>query len=345
MGGSLPALALGETADFEIKLAAAPEPVPVGADLTYTITVTNHGPSASTAQVIDALPPTVTFKSALPAGDACSVQLNLVTCTVPNLSSGDVHTITVVVQTTQQGSIVNSAGVNEGLVLDPDPTNNLALRVSTVTNGSPGPGPGQADFAVALKASPEPVAVGDPLTYTITVSNHGPDASTGQVVDALPLTVTYVSSSPPGDDCTLQLNVIVTCNVPSLSNGDVHTIRLVVTPTQTGSVIDTATVNQGLVLDPDPTNNIAIVVSTVVAASPSPSPAPTPSSSPSPSGTTPVGGVDTGAGGTAGGSPLIPLLLLTGLAAAGVVLLRQRLVARGLIRPLSLDLLRRRPRR
>ncbi len=52
------------TADLEVTKADDPDPVLVGETLTYTIVVTNHGPSTSTVELTDTLPGSVTFVSA-----------------------------------------------------------------------------------------------------------------------------------------------------------------------------------------------------------------------------------------------------------------------------------------
>jgi uncharacterized repeat protein (TIGR01451 family) len=55
----------------------------------------------------------------------------------------------------------------------------------------------QADLEISKADSPDPVTVGDNLTYTITVTNNGPDAAANVVVtDTLPSGVTFVSASP-----------------------------------------------------------------------------------------------------------------------------------------------------
>ena len=55
----------------------------------------------------------------------------------------------------------------------------------------------EADLGVAKSDSPDPVQVGRPLTYTLSVDNGGPDLATGVVVtDTLPPGVTFLSAMP-----------------------------------------------------------------------------------------------------------------------------------------------------
>src|SRR5207245_3255172 len=60
------------SADLSITKTDNPDPVNAGATLTYTVTVTNGGPStAANVQVTDNLPAGVTFQSASGTGWTC----------------------------------------------------------------------------------------------------------------------------------------------------------------------------------------------------------------------------------------------------------------------------------
>ena len=65
----------------------------------------------------------------------------------------------------------------------------LASRTITV--------PAYADMAVRMTALPEPVTVGDELTYSIEITDEGPDSAAGIILtDILPAGVSLVSASP-----------------------------------------------------------------------------------------------------------------------------------------------------
>lgn len=69
------------------------------------------------------------------------------------------------------------------------------------------------DLAVSVADSPDPVAAGTQLTYTVTATNNGPNPATSvQVVDTLPADVDFVSASP---GCTAA-GQVVTCNIGEL---------------------------------------------------------------------------------------------------------------------------------
>ena len=59
-------------ANLELIKSDSPDPVPLGEDLTYTLSIANHGPSdASAVTVTDTLPASVEFLSATPSQGSC----------------------------------------------------------------------------------------------------------------------------------------------------------------------------------------------------------------------------------------------------------------------------------
>jgi uncharacterized repeat protein (TIGR01451 family) len=119
-----------------------------------------------------------------------------------------------------------------------------------------------ADLALTKTGSPNPVTVGEPLTYILEVTNNGPDNATGvTVTDNLPANVTFVSATPnPGGTCSGAATV--TCLMGSLNGG--ATVTIVVTPTSVGELSNTARVD-GDQDDPNnPLNNSDTELTTVV---------------------------------------------------------------------------------
>ena len=119
------------------------------------------------------------------------------------------------------------------------------------------------DLSVTQSDTPDPVNVASPLSYTITVSNAGPDDATGvTLTDTLPAGVTFLSATSSQGVCT-QVAGIVTCAVGDLAAGSNATVNIVVSaPFATGSISNSATVN-GNETDPVAGNNSAIEFTTV----------------------------------------------------------------------------------
>lgn len=112
------------TADVAVTVQA-PSTVSLGADLTYTIVVSNRGPAAATGVSLrDDLPASFSFVGA--TGATCSTAAPLV-CALPRLPA----TVTLVVRPTAAGPVTNSVSVS-ATTADPNPGNNRADATSTV---------------------------------------------------------------------------------------------------------------------------------------------------------------------------------------------------------------------
>ena len=204
-----------------------------GSNITYTLTVTNNGPSDSTGgTVTDVLPAGVTFVSS-PTG--CTEAGGTVTCTVPALANtaNFVHTFIVMVDAGQTATIINTATVaaNE---TDPVAANDSASEATPLLGV-------ETDMSISKDDGVISVVPGTNLTYTLTVTNNGPSNSTGgTVTDVLPAGVTFVSS-PSG--CT-EVGGMVTCPVPALTSGDnvALTFVVMVASGQSTPITNTATV-------------------------------------------------------------------------------------------------------
>jgi uncharacterized repeat protein (TIGR01451 family) len=161
----------------------------------------------------------------------------------------------------------------------------------------------KADLSITKTDSPDPLLVDNLLTYTLNVSNGGPDTAKDVVVtDTLPSGVHYESSSTSVGSCS-QSGGTVTCDLGDMQVDDSATITIDVTTKKAGTIENLAEVSSSTA-DPVDSNNSATADTTV---------------NPAPS-----GGTGTGAGGTAHGSPLLPALLVLGtLVLAGALRVRR----------------------
>jgi uncharacterized repeat protein (TIGR01451 family) len=76
-----------------------------------------------------------------------------------------------------------------------------------------------ADLSVTKSDSPDPVGAGSALTYTIVVSNAGPDpASAVMVIDSLPKAVTFVSADASQGSCK-NISQTTTCDLGTIAAG------------------------------------------------------------------------------------------------------------------------------
>lgn len=131
--------------------------------------------------------------------------------------------------------------------------------------------PGSANLKITKSDSPDPVRIGQDLTYTIGVEDLGPSPATGvTVTDNLPRHVDLVSATGPAGACAVQGGK-VTCAVGSLNpvgvryGGAPATVTIVVVPRSTGTIRNTATV-KGDQKDPVTANNKATATTRVIGA-------------------------------------------------------------------------------
>jgi uncharacterized repeat protein (TIGR01451 family) len=126
---------------------------------------------------------------------------------------------------------------------------------------------GATDLCIVKTDSPDPVLVTRDLTYTLTVTNIGPDPATAVVVtDTLPPGVIFLSSSPSQGTCSGTSPV--TCNLGNLATNASATVTILINPTVVGTLSNSATVTSGTA-DPNPSNDSA-TASTTVSATPPP---------------------------------------------------------------------------
>jgi len=99
--------------------------------ITYTLTVTDRGPTSGLNVVVkDTLPTKVQFVSVSPTQGTCT-GTSTVTCSIGAMSNGQVVTITLVVKVKQTGSISNTASVSADSP-DPNTANNSSTVLITV---------------------------------------------------------------------------------------------------------------------------------------------------------------------------------------------------------------------
>jgi uncharacterized repeat protein (TIGR01451 family) len=96
-------------------------------------------------------------------------------------------------------------------------------------SANPDPDAGCIDLETTMTDSPDPVLPGDPLTYTIKVTNKGPQGASQIVLkDTLPGEVAFFSATPSQGSC-METVGLVTCDLGDLANGDSAMVTMQVT--------------------------------------------------------------------------------------------------------------------
>jgi uncharacterized repeat protein (TIGR01451 family)/fimbrial isopeptide formation D2 family protein len=264
-------ISLSGGADLAI-VKTAPATYTPGQPLTYTLVVTNAGPSTSTnALVEDVLPAGLTgatWTAAFTGGasgtasGSGNVNTNV---TVPK-GGRATYTVRATAEATLAGVLTNTATVQptDGDP-DPNPDNNTSTDTSTVAP--------VADLQIVKTDSSATYTPGLPVTYTITVTNAGPSFVRGATVaDAFPATITaaawsavYSGTGSVGNAAgTGSINEVIDLAVGGTA---VYTVVAETSPTATTSLVNTATVAPPVgTTDPIPANNTSTDTDTVLLA-------------------------------------------------------------------------------
>jgi len=199
-------------ADLAIEKSRT-QPYVVGNQVTYTLAVTNLGPSVSVKDitVVDTLPTGLSIAS-IDAGpwecQPTSGETDTLTCVLkqdlaPNEQAPLIN-VTVDVLESPGDEAVNTAEVT-GTTPDPNPDNNT----DTVTD----PVVSDVQLEIAKKTTgANPVTAGTATEFTITVSNLGPaKAKNVVVVDQLEAGLRATSATGTGWTCDVGSGTTVTC--------------------------------------------------------------------------------------------------------------------------------------
>ena len=244
------------TAETDLAITkVGPASATAGGQVTYTIEVTNNGPSQATAvSVADPAPTGTTFASATAP---CAGGFP---CALGDMAPSDVISfdVTFDVAASTTGDITNTATVSSATT-DPTPANDSASAVTAIG--------AEADLALTKTTSTPFVGLGDQVVYELVVDNAGPSDATNVVItDNLPTGQVLVSTTGCAEDPT----GVPTCTVGTVAAGASASVTIVTEVTAaSGFQLNTASVSSD-VTDAAAANNassagvgIAVIVPTL----------------------------------------------------------------------------------
>ena len=231
-----------------------------GTSITYTISVTNIGPSNAPGSLVsDTFPAAlsaITWTCLASVGSSCTAAgAGNISDTVSILSGGTLsYTVNATISASATGILSNTATVAVGAgVTDPVPGNNSSTDTTTMTP--------QADLTVTKTDGVASATPGTAISYTITVGNAGPsNAPSSLVTDTFPAAltgVTWTCTPSAGSSCTGVGAGNINDTTTILVGGTLtYTVNADIDPCATGTLSNTASVaTGGGVTDPGPNAN------------------------------------------------------------------------------------------
>ncbi|MCA9933907.1 MAG: DUF11 domain-containing protein [Ardenticatenaceae bacterium] len=252
--GSLAETAVADLADLSLTKFADQTGVFVGDNITYFLDVTNYGPNpANNVRITDTLPmETAVLTITADSGAICNYDpiFHEVICDIPTIPpTPDTYGITITVQTTATGYLINNAIVT-AQEMDPYLDNNFAMV--NVTVGNPGDVNLWAYKYASICCNYGP---GTTYTYTLDFGNDGPDSGLNTLLtDTLPPGLDFLGANiPPASTDPL------VWDLGTLSPGIVNSILITVSinsQIDSGTPIENIVEINGSSNDLNPSDNV-----------------------------------------------------------------------------------------
>ena len=235
-----------QAADLAITKVVNNSQPNVGDSIIYTVAVTNKGPNGATGVTVnDMLPAGIIYGGAVPSQGSYNGRIwNVGSLAIHG--SANLQILATIAAGTAGMTITNEAFVlaNQSDPTMADRTNRVVLRVQA------------ADLGIFKSVNQSKPNVGETITYTLRLTNSGPDAATGiEVTDRLPSGLTYSSHAGGAYNSGAGL-----WTVGTLASGSSTTMTIqatVNTGTAGSTVINTARVSAVQQADTNAGNNVA----------------------------------------------------------------------------------------
>jgi uncharacterized repeat protein (TIGR01451 family) len=244
--------------DLGVVKSDSVDPLNSNTAFTYSLDVTNHGPSTAVNVVAnDFMPDGVAVTSVSGTGGASCVfgvpgdDARPTTCHFDSMAPSESQTMTVGVTVLPgvHNTLQNEARVSSD-VLDRNNANNVDKETTTIQ---------VADLEITKTSDADVYKSSGTVKYTLTVDNHGPADAFGVIVtDDLPLKSTDRVTFGPTTACSKPAGgTLLTCAYPKIPAGQTRVINVTITfKGSRGLVTNTASVVSST-FDPDPANDLS----------------------------------------------------------------------------------------
>ena len=232
---------------FGLSVTSTPSSVFLRRPLTYTITVTSPlGFPQAPLYVTNQFSADVSYVSSTNSAlGSVLTNANTTIFVIPTLPDTQVVLLSLVVLPQAYGILTNTVTVSSLL------TSNATTQVTTPVIA------GQSDLGVSLTVPAQEIYANDRVSYTLTVTNLGPDSAPGVVVsNALPADVLLTSVTPSSPSVTFSNQTLV-WNLGTLASQGGSNLLVRVQPSSAGTAQLRANVSAANVIDSNPTNDSA----------------------------------------------------------------------------------------
>lgn len=232
---------------FGLSVTSAPSSVLLRRPLTYTITVTSPlGLPLAPVYVTNQFSADVSYASSTNSAlGSVFTNANTIIFLIPSLPDTRVVFLSLVVLPQAYGILTNTVTVASLL------TSNATTQVTTPVIA------GQSDLGVSLTVPAQELYANDRVSYTLAVTNLGPDSAPDVVVsNLLPADVLLISVTPSTPAVTFSNQTLVWSPGPLAGRGGSN-LLVRVQPTNAGTAQLRANVSAADVTDSNPTNDSA----------------------------------------------------------------------------------------
>ncbi|WP_161594377.1 gliding motility-associated C-terminal domain-containing protein [Flagellimonas alvinocaridis] len=242
-------------ADLELSLTVDNEFPDVSSTITFTLTLSNIGPSDASGIVVDDLLPSGYNYISDDSGGLYDPFSGL--WYLGSVASGANTTLNILAEVNPSGNYTNRAEVVAAIQLDTDstPGNNVASEDDQdVQSTTPRH---VTDISITNTADDLSPSAGDEIVFTITVNNAGPNDATGLVIeDQLATGYSYISAVATSGTYD---NIAGSWSLPNISSGSSEILTLTALVLPNGDYRNTAELIALETYDPDstPNNNLS----------------------------------------------------------------------------------------
>jgi uncharacterized repeat protein (TIGR01451 family)/LPXTG-motif cell wall-anchored protein len=226
--------------------------VDYGANVDFTLTISNTGTStAQGAQIVDVMPAGLV---PVAATSPCAISAQTVTCGNLTVAPGSSLAVVITARATGLGPTTNTAQ----LTCDCSATAAASAALEIVR---------RADLSLTKTASTPSARIGDAVTYTVTLTNNGPDPSGPISITERPAAGLQINSASPSQGVYDAGTAV--WSLADLAPNTTATLTVSGTVTNAGLISNTVTLQSSAdVLDPTPAGSA--VASVAVGAGPLP---------------------------------------------------------------------------